>query len=214
MLNSVMGRRVTLVMVAVIVAAAAALLWLSAYSGVSSRGVTDPEHNVSPATENEVAITPLGLAIPVAGVKGQQLLDTYTQSRAASAGSDDGIDIFASAGRPVVAAAPGTVERLSVNESGDGLTVYLRSEDRRHIYYYAHLQSYASGLREGQRVERAQVIGRVGSTGDASPRAPHLHFGIKQMAPGERWWQGTPVNPYPLLTGGEVGAQPGPGSVR
>ena len=214
MLNSVMGRRVTLVVVAVIVAAAAALLWLSAYSGVSLRGVTDAEHNVSPAVIDEVAITPSGLALPVVGVRGQQLLDAYTQSRAASAGSDDGIDIFASAGTPVVAAAPGTVERLSVNDSGDGLTVHLRSEDRRRIYYYAHLQSYASGLREGQRVERGQVIGRVGSTGDASPRAPHLHFGIKEMAPGERWWQGTPVNPYPLLTGGEVGAQPGPGSVR
>ena len=214
MLNSVMGRRVTLVVVVAIVAAAAALLWLSAYSGVSPRGVTDAEHNVSPAVVDEVEITPSELALPVAGVRAQQLLDAYTQSRAAGAGSDNGIDIFASAGTPVVAAAPGTVERLSINESGDGLTVYIRSEDRRRIYYYAHLQSYASGLREGQRVERGQVIGRVGSTGDASPRAPHLHFAIKQLATSEHWWQGTPVNPYPLLTGREGLVQQGQMSVR
>ena len=42
-----------------------------------------------------------------------------------------------------------------------------------------------------------------GSTGDASPEAPHLHYAINAMAPGEGWWQGKPVNPYPLLLAGQ-----------
>jgi murein DD-endopeptidase MepM/ murein hydrolase activator NlpD len=67
------------------------------------------------------------------------------------------------------------------------------------MYYYAHLSAYAPGLTEGQQVKRGQVIARVGHTGDASAAGPHLHFAINQMAPGERWWNGTPINPYPLL---------------
>ena len=69
------------------------------------------------------------------------------------------------------------------------------------IYYYAHLQAYAPGLREGQRVARGDRIGLVGSTGNANPEGPHLHFAVHRMAEGERWWQGRAINPYPLLAG-------------
>ena len=199
MVESLVIRRLTFILAILVVAAAAAVLWLSPYENVSWPAASNTEDGSSTAVADEVAITPSGLALPVAGINGKQLLDTYTQSRVAGAGIDDAIDIFAPAGTSVVAAAPSTVENLSVNESGDGLTIHLRSKDQHLIYYYAHLQSYAAGLREGQDVDRGQVIGRVGSTGNASPRAPHLHFAIKQMAPGERWWQGTAVNPYPLL---------------
>ena len=146
-------------------------------------------------------VGPAGLAIPVAGVKPDQLTDTFTQARAGGARRHDAIDVMAPEGTPVIAAAPGTVEKLFFSQGGGGNTIYVRSPDQRWTYYYAHLSAYAPGLAEGQQVRRGQVIARVGHTGDANVAGPHLHFAINQMAPGERWWQGTPINPYPLLAG-------------
>jgi murein DD-endopeptidase MepM/ murein hydrolase activator NlpD len=150
-------------------------------------------------------VGPAGLAIPVVGVKPDQLTDTFTQARAGGARRHDAIDVMAPEGTPVIAAAPGTVEKLFFSNGGGGNTIYVRSPDQRWTYYYAHLSAYAPGLAEGQQVKRGQVIARVGHTGDASAAGPHLHFAINQMAPGERWWQGTPINPYPLLAGKKTG---------
>jgi murein DD-endopeptidase MepM/ murein hydrolase activator NlpD len=131
-------------------------------------------------------------------VKPDQLTDTFTQARA-NGRRHDAIDIMASEGTPVIAAADGTIEKLFFSKGGGGITVYERSPDGKWQYYYAHLSAYAPGLAEGQQVKRGQVIARVGHTGDASAAGPHLHFAINAMGPGERWWQGTPINPYPLL---------------
>lgn len=146
-------------------------------------------------------VSPSGLQIPVAGVRPEQLTDTYTQARAGGARTHDAIDIMAPRGTPVFAATDGTVEKLFFSHGGGGITVYVRSPDRAWIYYYAHLDHYAPGLAEGQQVRRGDPLGFVGSTGDASPQAPHLHFAINRMGPADRWWQGTPINPYPLLAG-------------
>ena len=146
-------------------------------------------------------VGPAGLAIPVAGVRANQLTDTFTQARAGGARVHDAIDIMAARGTPVVAAASGTVEKLYFSDGGGGISAYVRSDDKRWTYYYAHLQRYAPGLREGQRVERGQVIGYVGSSGNANPAGPHLHFAINRMQPGQRWWDGEAINPYPLLAG-------------
>ncbi|MFL6850041.1 MAG: M23 family metallopeptidase [Sphingomicrobium sp.] len=146
-----------------------------------------------------LVVGPAGLALPVVGIKPDQLVDTYDAARGAGR-RHDAIDIMASEGTPVIAAADGTIEKL-FNSVRGGLTIYERSNDQRWIYYYAHLQAYAPGLAEGQRVTQGQIIGRVGHTGDASAAGPHLHFAINQMAPGERWWNGTAINPYPLLAG-------------
>lgn len=151
-----------------------------------------------------VVVGPAGLAIPVAGIKPEQLVDTYTQARAGGARSHDAIDIMAATGTPVVAAAPGKVEKLFFSQGGGGITAYVRSDDGRWSYYYAHLDRYAPGLREGQRIERGAPIGTVGATGNANPAGPHLHFAINRMNPGEKWWQGTAINPYPLLAGKPV----------
>ena len=105
------------------------------------------------------------------------------------------------AGTPVVAAAEGIVEKLYFSEGGGGITVYVRSPDRQWIYYYAHLQDYAPGLREGQRIERGARLGSVGTSGNANPAGPHLHFAVHQMGADDSWHEGTPVNPYPLLAG-------------
>ena len=159
-----------------------------------------PENAPPVVIAQQVLVAPSGLAIPVVGVKANQLLDTFDQARSAGR-RHDAIDIMAAEGTPVIAAADGTIEKLFFSKGGGGITVYERSPDGKWIYYYAHLSAYAPGLAEGQQVKRGQVIARVGHTGDASAAGPHLHFAINSMAPGERWWDGTPINPYPLLAG-------------
>lgn len=139
------------------------------------------------------------LLLPVAGVGIDQLVDTYTQSRGEGR-EHDAIDIMAPAGTPVMAAVDGPVAKLFTSERG-GLTVYQFDPDGRYVYYYAHLQGYAPGLAEGQALSRGQVLGYVGSTGNADPAAPHLHFGVARLGPEKSWWKATPLNPYPLLTG-------------
>jgi len=148
-----------------------------------------------------VTVGPGGLAIPVAGVKASELVDTFTQARAGGARVHDAIDIMAPTGRAVVSAAPGTVEKLFFSKGGGGTSVYVRSDDGKWSYYYAHLNAYAPGLHEGQRVQRGTLLGYVGSSGNANPAGPHLHMAINRMEPGQKWYQGTPVNPYPLLAG-------------
>ena len=163
--------------------------------------VVDPASGPPVAIAESVEVGPAGLAIPVAGIKANQLTDTFTQARAGGARVHDAIDIMAAEGTPVIAATDGKVEKLFFSDGGGGITAYVRSPDQRWSYYYAHLQGYAPGLAEGQQVKRGQVIGRVGHTGNANPGGPHLHFAINKMQPGEKWHQGTPINPYPLLAG-------------
>ena len=203
---------------AVFSALVTSIFWMWVYS--SPNGAREPNGTLSaagdvatvkPPSSGPVAIAeglevgPAGLAIPVVGVKPNQLSDTFTQARAGGARRHDAIDVMAPEGTPVIAAAPGTVEKLFYSNGGGGITIYVRSPDQRWTYYYAHLSAYAPGLAEGQQVRRGQVIARVGHTGDANAAGPHLHFAINQMAPGERWWQGTPINPYPLLAGKKTG---------
>jgi murein DD-endopeptidase MepM/ murein hydrolase activator NlpD len=140
----------------------------------------------------------------VIGVKPDQLTDTFDQARGEGR-RHDAIDIMAAEGTPVIAAADGTIEKLFFSRGGGGITIYERSPDQKWMYYYAHLSAYAPGLADGQQVKRGQVIARVGHTGDASAEGPHLHLAINAMAAGERWWQGTPINPYPLLAGKKAG---------
>ncbi len=157
--------------------------------------------NPEVAIAEGIVVGPAGLAIPVAGIKANQLVDTFTQARAGGARVHDAIDIMANEGTPVMAAADGTVEKLFYSQGGGGITAYVRSPDGRWTYYYAHLQGYAPGLAEGQKVRRGQVIARVGHTGNASAAGPHLHFAINRMSQGEKWYNGAPINPYPLLAG-------------
>ena len=139
------------------------------------------------------------LVIPVQGVQRSQLIDTFTQARENGARFHDAIDIPAPVGTPVLAAASGTVEKLFTSAAG-GITVYVRCDDRRFIHYYAHLDHYAPGLAEGQRVAQGQEIGAVGFTGNANPAAPHLHFAIQVTMPETKWYEPSfAMNPYPLL---------------
>lgn len=173
-------------------------------AGQGASAVVDPPGSAPLEVTQALVVGPAGLAIPVAGIRPEQLVDTFTQARAGGARRHDAIDIMAPHGTPVLAAAPGRVEKLFYSQGGGGITAYVRSDDGRWSYYYAHLAGYAPGLAEGQRVRRGQPIGTVGSTGNADEHGPHLHFAINRMNPGERWHEGTPINPYPLLAGKAV----------
>ncbi|WP_051504267.1 M23 family metallopeptidase [Sphingomonas jaspsi] len=168
---------------------------------VGDKAIVQPASAPAVTVAESVTVGPAGLAIPVAGIKADQLVDTFTQARAGGARVHDAIDIMAAEGTPVVAAAPGTVEKLYFSNGGGGVSAYVRSDDGLWTYYYAHLQRYADGLAEGQKIGRGAPVGFVGHTGNASPDGPHLHFAINRMNPGEKWYQGTPINPYPLLAG-------------
>ncbi|MBP8080650.1 MAG: M23 family metallopeptidase [Arenimonas sp.] len=140
-----------------------------------------------------------GLLIPIPGVSASQLIDTYTQSRSGGH-SHDAIDIMAPRGTPVIAVADGTVAKLFTSKPG-GLTVYQFDSQEKVAYYYAHLDSYAPGLIAGRQLKRGELVGYVGSTGNASPDAPHLHFAVFLLGPKKYWWRGTAINPFPLLGG-------------
>lgn len=168
---------------------------------VADKAVIDVAGATLPVTIDSVTVGPAGLAIPVSGVKPRELVDTFTQARAGGARVHDAIDIMAATGTPVVSVAPGTVEKLYFSEGGGGTSAYVRSQDGQWSYYYAHLSAYAPGLHEGQRLRRGTPVGYVGFSGNANPAGPHLHFAINRMGPGEKWHQGRPINPYPLLAG-------------
>lgn len=144
--------------------------------------------------------TPLPrLAMPLAGLTAAQLRDTFSETRDGER-PHEALDILAPAGTPVLAVADGHVEKLFTSVRG-GLTIYQFEPSGRYAYYYAHLRGYAPKLAEGQAVKRGQVIGYVGSTGNADPAAPHLHFAVFELGPERQWWKGTAVNPYPMLGG-------------
>ncbi|MET0270259.1 MAG: M23 family metallopeptidase [Sphingomonas sp.] len=142
-----------------------------------------------------------GLVMPVAGVRQGDLSDTFGDPRGVDGERGHGaLDIMAPRGTPVLAAADGTIEKVFESDLG-GHTVYVRSPNRRNVYYHAHLDTYAPGVREGAGVRAGERLGTVGSSGDADPAGPHLHFEIKRVLPGEGWHEGRPLNPYPLLAG-------------
>jgi murein DD-endopeptidase MepM/ murein hydrolase activator NlpD len=150
------------------------------------------------ATAAMVAANASGaLLIPVQGVQASKLVDTFTQARGAGR-LHDAIDIMAARGTPVLAAADGTVAKLFTSVPG-GLTIYEFDPTGTYAYYYAHLDRYAPGVTEGKALKRGEVIAYVGSTGNASADAPHLHFAIFVLGPEKQWWKGTAIDPYPLL---------------
>jgi len=157
----------------------------------------DPETPSNPAAPPIGFVGTLNLIMPVAGVHPNQLLDTFTDSRSEGR-VHDAIDIPATQGTPVVAAADGQIIKLFQSERG-GTTIYQLSTDKKLVFYYAHLQRYADGLSEGQTVRQGEIIGFVGDTGNVGAGNYHLHFSIAVVSDPKRHWEGTNINPYPLL---------------
>jgi murein DD-endopeptidase MepM/ murein hydrolase activator NlpD len=181
---------------------------LPAGAGLALPDGDAPSGASAPATGPGAAPAELAaLLIPVADVRADDLDDTFLDTRSeANPRPHEAIDIMAAKGTDVVAAGPGTIAKLHRSAAG-GNSIYVRSADRKVIYFYAHLDQYATGLREGQRVQRGQRLGTVGSTGNADRDAPHLHFAILETTADAEWWEpANAVNPYPLLKAGPTAA--------
>jgi murein DD-endopeptidase MepM/ murein hydrolase activator NlpD len=163
-----------------------------------------PEGSPSPQQTDGPSPTPainyvgeLKLIVPVAGVQPSQLVDTFDDARSEGR-VHDAIDIPAPGGTAVLAAADGQIIKLFQSERG-GTTIYQLSADKKLVFYYAHLQSYADGVIEGKQVRQGDVIAYVGDTGNAGPGNYHLHFSISVTSDPKRYWEGWNINPYPLL---------------
>jgi murein DD-endopeptidase MepM/ murein hydrolase activator NlpD len=157
-------------------------------------GVSVPHDSVSVPHDSEP------LLMPVEGISPARLKSTFDESRGGGFRTHHAIDILAPRGTPVRAAVPGTIKKLFTSRAG-GITIYEfdRAEDR--CYYYAHLDRYAPNVVEGMEVAQGDVIGYVGTTGNAPAKTPHLHFAIMILPPTKEWWKGEPIDPYPLLVG-------------
>jgi peptidoglycan LD-endopeptidase LytH len=166
--------------------------------------VTAPEpepprsEEVPAIAENPIAdLRQRNLALPVLGIKQEDLRSNFDELRGSSR-RHEAIDILAPRNTPVFAVEDGKIARLFLSVAG-GITIYQYDPDEKYVYYYAHLEKYALGLEEGDKVKRGDVIGYVGTTGNAPRNTPHLHFAIFKMTDDKRWWQGTPIDPYSVL---------------
>lgn len=146
----------------------------------------------------DAALMQRRLIIPVEGVQAKDLRDGFNEMRGGH--RHEALDIMAPRGTPVLAADEGNVAKLFLSKPG-GLTVYQFDGSQTYCYYYAHLDHYAPGLKEGTLLRKGEVLGYVGSSGDASAGAPHLHFTIFKLGPDRHWWQGTAIDPYEFLGG-------------
>lgn len=154
-----------------------------------------PSAYAAPTDEADIARLRLrALQIPVLSVDASDLQDTYLQARGGGERAHEALDIPASRGTPVLAVDDGRIAKLFLSKPG-GRTIYHFDDALEFSYYYAHLDGYVDGLREGMRVRKGQVIGYVGSTGNAAPESTHLHFAIFRLGPERQWWRGTPINP-------------------
>jgi murein DD-endopeptidase MepM/ murein hydrolase activator NlpD len=176
---------------------------------VAAVAAPDTSANEMPASEPTTA-SPLApapapvpvadqLLIPVAGVNASALKDTFNDARG-SERRHEAIDIQAPQGTQVFAVADGKIAKLFNSKPG-GLTVYQFDTSERFAYYYAHLDRYAADLKEGMTLKRGDLVGYVGTSGNADPNTPHLHFATFELGPQKQWWKGSPINPYPLLGG-------------
>jgi len=157
-------------------------------SAAPSEAVIGPDPS-SPGELKERA-----LLIPVEGVRVDQLTRQFSDERGGSR-KHEAIDILAPRNTPVKAVENGTIARLFFSKAG-GITVYQFDPTSTFCYYYAHLERYAGGLREGEPVRKGQVIGYVGTSGNAPKTTPHLHFAIFRLTEAKHWWEGTAIDPY------------------
>ena len=160
-----------------------------------------PSSELGPRTSVERSSTTTAsdnLIIPVDGITANRLKSDFNDARGGGFRVHHALDILAPRGTPVRAAVAGTIRKLFVSKAG-GITIYQFDRDEQKCYYYAHLDRYSDFLREGQKVEQGDIIGYVGTTGNAPANTPHLHFAIMILPPTKEWWKGDPIDPYPLL---------------
>ncbi len=152
---------------------------------------------IGPVPSSPAGLEGRNLLIPVEGIRASMLTQQFSDQRGSSR-RHEAIDILAPRNTPVIAVEDGRIARLFFSKAG-GTTIYQFDPSSDFCYYYAHLERYADGLREGQPVRKGQVIGYVGTSGNAPKTTPHLHFAIFRLTEAKRWWEGTPIDPYAVL---------------
>jgi len=158
--------------------------------------VSEEEEGVATISADPIAeLRRHDLQLPIDDADVDDMKGGFEQRRNGNRRAHEAVDILAPRNTPVHAVEGGTIARLFFSRNG-GITIYQFDPTRRFCYYYAHLEKYADGLEEGQSVEAGDVIGYVGTTGNAPPSTPHLHFAIFELNPDQRWWEGTPIDPY------------------
>jgi peptidoglycan LD-endopeptidase LytH len=162
-----------------------------------SRSSPLPPVSVAAKTAAPVIDSELRIGLPIAGLQAKDIQDSFSQLRGGTR-PHEATDILAPRGTPVLAVDAGIIKKLFTSKPG-GLTVYQFDPSEVYCYYYAHLDRYEKNLKEGMAVNRGDVIGYVGTTGNADPNTPHLHFAIIKLGALKRWWEGTAINPYPFL---------------
>jgi len=153
-----------------------------------------PPPTVQPPRSTEPA--QLHLKMPVDGFQPSKLIDSFDDARAGHV--HEALDIAAPRGTPVRAVAEGNVAKLFNSKQG-GLTIYQFDNTQTYVFYYAHLDRYAPGLKEGALLRTGEIIGYVGTTGNAPKNVPHLHFAVSKLGPEKKWWEGEALDPLPLL---------------
>ena len=181
-----------------LLAAGAALLAALAAHSAATRGNVDVE-------AGKRVLATKSLVFPVKGYD-TALRDNFDERRGGGA-PHEALDIMSPRGTAVVAVDDGTIAKLFDSKAG-GNTIYQFDPSGALAYYYAHLDRYAPGIKQGDIVRRGQLIGYVGSTGNARADAPHLHFTVFALGPGREWWKGVAINPYRQLAA-PPGAAPG-----
>jgi murein DD-endopeptidase MepM/ murein hydrolase activator NlpD len=193
-------------------ALAQATVLITVIAGVAthrSRDTASTSPSVAPAASVSVikevpaeSALARSLIMPVVGVVYSALHDNFSERRGGGR-MHEALDMMAPRGTPVVSATDGRLLKLHLSKAG-GLMVYAADAKDQFILMYAHLDRYADGLVEGAPVHKGQLLGYVGTTGNASANAPHLHFAIARGEPSVHWWKGVAVDPYPLLANAQA----------
>lgn len=152
---------------------------------------------IPPSAPEAMDLTARKLTIPVSGYPADKLVRSYHQTRSGQR-EHEAIDIIAARNTPVVAVEDGTIAKLFNSKAG-GITLYQFDPTQHYSYYYAHLERYADGIKEGDAIHRGQVLGYVGTSGNAPKETPHLHFAVYRLTEDKHWWKGTPIDPYDIL---------------
>jgi murein DD-endopeptidase MepM/ murein hydrolase activator NlpD len=152
---------------------------------------------IPPSAPEALDLAARKLTIPVSGFPADKLVRSYHQARSGQR-EHEAIDILAPRNTPVVAVEDGTIAKLFTSKAG-GITVYQFDPGQQYSYYYAHLERYADGIKEGDHVRRGEVLGYVGTSGNAPKDTPHLHFAVYRLTADKHWWEGTPIDPYDIL---------------
>jgi murein DD-endopeptidase MepM/ murein hydrolase activator NlpD len=152
---------------------------------------------IPPSAPEAMDLAARKLTIPVSGFPADKLVRSYHQARSGQR-EHEAIDILAPRNTPVVAVEDGTIAKLFISKAG-GITVYQFDPGQQYSYYYAHLERYADGIKEGDHVRRGQLLGYVGTSGNAPKETPHLHFAVYRLTADKHWWEGTPIDPYDIL---------------